>query len=364
MTKYLALLLLLLLSPQSRSQDSSAQQDLQFVQRLRSEGYKNLAEDYLQRLDKVGPPEIKAELPLEMAVTRLERAQEEPDSGKRTAGYRKAAADIRAFLTSNPNHPRADEARLYIARVSVLQGRSQLSRALADPAAARIVTPALREARHTFEAAGEEIKQVVNDIGRKLVPLKNQQPTTPAEKAVKSRLEQNALKGTYDQGLNSYYQALTYPRFAQDSSVIIDRGERIDQAIEHFNALARADVHDPIYWTAKAWGARCLADRGKPKDARQKYEDIRKVADKEPAAAEANRLVRYFDLLTVQENPDLINPKGAALRYLDREARDWLVRYPRFLKTPEGYGIRYLLAELVLEKTENPRADDLNLGAI
>ena len=248
-----SLLLSLVVSANIYSQDGAAFQDIQFVQKLRAEGYKNLAEDYLRRLEKVGAPEIKAELPLELAITRLERATEEPDSAKRIAGYRKAAADFRSFMNANSGHVRFEEAKLYLARVNVLQGRNQLSRALANPASQRLVTPEMREARHTFEIAGAEIKQVVADLGRELAPFKNKPAATPADKAQKARLEQNDHRAIFEQGLNSYYQALTYPRTG-DESIILDRGARLDEALRRFNTLSRLDDRDPLSWTARRLG--------------------------------------------------------------------------------------------------------------
>ena len=114
------------------AQPAPSAEDLRFVHELRARGYSDLAREYLERLSKTASPELKRELPLEMALTNMEAANDEPDSGKRLALYAQARDDLQKFLADNPNHPRAADARFEIARATTLQGKTQLSRALLD----------------------------------------------------------------------------------------------------------------------------------------------------------------------------------------------------------------------------------------
>src|SRR6516162_8800264 len=65
-------------------------EDMRFVRELRSRGYSDLAREYLQKLAQNAPAELKKELPLEIALTNLEAANEEPDSSKRLSLYAQA----------------------------------------------------------------------------------------------------------------------------------------------------------------------------------------------------------------------------------------------------------------------------------
>src|SRR3954454_22431194 len=122
--------LVLLAGGPARAQEAAYQEDMRFVNELRTQGYKDLALEYLQKLSKNPSPELARELPLEIAKTRLEAAGEEPDIQKRMGLYDQARVEFEKFLKENPTHARASEAKLDVAQIMVLQGRTQLSRAL------------------------------------------------------------------------------------------------------------------------------------------------------------------------------------------------------------------------------------------
>jgi hypothetical protein len=342
------------------AQEAAYQEELNFVQRLRGGDYKDLAEQYLQRLEKTASPELKAELPLEMAKTRLSRAGDESDPGRRLALYTQARADLKAFIAANPAHPRVGEAKLDMANVDVRQGKAQLSRALADPAARRFETPDLRKARKFFEDAARELEPVNAEL-QELVK-KYQNASTPKEKALKARAERDALQGEYDFTLNLFDQAQTYPKLGGDAA-IRGRNDRVLEAQKRFDKLSKKDETQAVMWLSLVWLARCDEELGKPKDARAKYADLRTRGERFTAAADAVRLARYFDLLTVYEQPNLLEDKKLdPNKYVEQQARAWISAYPRYLSTPEGYGVRYVLAEVLLVKTKDAKPEELEYG--
>lgn len=130
MTSRLALLAAvaagLLAPPPARGEEPH----LQFARALRENGLPDLAADYLQRLDpKKLSPETAALVPLEVARARFDVATQEGDAGKRTRQFAAARAAYEAFLKSHPNHPKAAEARLDLARLVALQGKHLLGQA-------------------------------------------------------------------------------------------------------------------------------------------------------------------------------------------------------------------------------------------
>src|SRR6516162_4179 len=101
---------------------------LEFVRELRSR-YPDLALEYLNNLRQANPPrDVAAVIPLELAKVRLDLATTEADSGRRLDLYNKARGEFQEFLDKNPNSPLVADARLELARVTVLQGQTQLSR--------------------------------------------------------------------------------------------------------------------------------------------------------------------------------------------------------------------------------------------
>src|SRR5262249_4080605 len=120
----------LLVAGPATAQDASVQDDLRFVEALRKQGKSDLALEYLQQLAKNPSPELQKALPLELARTRLDAAGEEPDSGKRLQFYADARDEFQKWLQANAADPRVSEVKLDVARVAVLQGRTQLSQAL------------------------------------------------------------------------------------------------------------------------------------------------------------------------------------------------------------------------------------------
>ena len=315
-----------ILSPCSLVSWSSARaqapyaEDMRFVRELRSRGYSDLAREYLQKLAQKAPPELKKELPLEIALTNLEAANEEPDSAKRLTLYAQARAECEKFLKDNPGHPRTAEARLEIARATTLQGKTQLSRALLDEDLPTRVAEGLK-ARATLVEAFNQLKQL---------------PSTPETELAK--------------GLNLFDQAQTFLNTGSDKE-LLERGKKVQEAQKVLEKVAGGEVSDPFTWQARAWVARCIQELGEPKKARDRYLEITDTTS--PAARDGRRLARYFILLVAKETKEAPNNRPVP-SYIIERASDWIRDYPG-LGTPESHGVRYLLAEMLLAESENAK---------
>jgi hypothetical protein len=301
-------------------------EDLRFVRELRSRGYSDLAREYLDKLAKNAPPALQKELPLEKALTDMEAAADEPDSGKRMSLYVRARADFQKFLSDNPNHPRAAEARLDIAHATTLQGKAQLSRALLEEDLRSRIAEGLK-ARATLLEAYNLLKQL---------------PSTPQTQLA--------------MGLNLIDQAQTYLNTGSDQEMA-ERGKPVQAAQKILEKLAQGSANDKITWLARVWAARCVQELGEPKKARDKYLEITSATG--PAVQDGKRLARYFLLLVAKETREAPNMRNVESYILER-ASDWMLDYPSYARTPEGYGIRYLAAETLLAEADNPKPD---LGA-
>lgn len=340
----------LLAAGPAAADDASVQEDMRFIQELRRQGKPDLALEYLQRISKNASPELAKQLPLELAKAKLAAAGDEPDSGKRLSLYTEARDELQKWLTANPDSPRGGEVKLDMAQVAVMQGRTQLSRALMNPDFAEEMTPEAARARTMLEDAGAQIKEAAKVLDAELAK---------ADDKEKKKLEDSRLRAELNLALNLFDQAQTYPREAKKGEVLVQRANKVTEAQAAFRKLMSKDDTNPICWVARAWYGRCFHENGDPNKARAEYNVVLN-ADKR-YAAEAQRLARYFLLLAMRETPEL--PKETPA-YIIKTAKDWLSDYPGYLKTPEGYGLRYFLAKVYYQETEeNPKltASDKNI---
>src|SRR5262249_35430051 len=119
--------------------------------------------EYLQTRLK-GNPKYAADLPLEIAASRLELAAREPEAGKRLALFDQARAELQAFVQKNPGHARAAEARLQAAQVAAQQAKAQRPRAVAPPETDDPRKGEFLKARQHFDEAAKELKAVAQQI--------------------------------------------------------------------------------------------------------------------------------------------------------------------------------------------------------
>jgi hypothetical protein len=327
------------------AQEVSYQEDLQFVQRLRSRGEHALALEYLQRLAKNASPDLAKELPLEFAKTKLAAAAEEPESTKRMQAYQQARAAFQEFLDKNPGHPRTAETNLDMAQVAIQEGRTQLSRALMQETEQARIAEAVK-ARTILAAAGARletgVKQLEDQIG-KLPEAK-----TPADKAQRAKLDEYLLHAEIARGLNYFDIAQTY--VSTDTAQRAERAGQIEKARAALEKVAAQDRNNPMAWEVKAWLARCYNELGQPKKALTELASISGERTR-PEAARGRRLARFFGMLVLKESPQLAEGKSAVSQIKDA-AEIWMRDYPAMLKTPEGYGVQYLRAWATFSQIE------------
>jgi hypothetical protein len=336
---------LLLLAPLPSSAEEPPH--LELVKGLRERHYPDLALEYLKKLAQRTdlPSELAARLPLEMARTQLDIASATSDVNQRLSLYLEARKQFDDFLAKNPQSPLAGPARLEIAHVAVLQGKTQLARALRarGPAAAAEAA----KARQLLEDADKQLETVVPLLKAQVDNYPN--PTTAAQKAEKKELEDAYHQAELDRGLNLFDIGRTYVEQANDE-VLKARAKAFDQAADALKKVADGDEKSTHYWLAQAWIGRCLQETGDPKAARRKYADVISAAGKETEAGK--RVARYFRIRIIEEAPDPEEAKKKAQDIHDATIR-WLKDYQAYVHSPEGYGVRFYLAradvELALE---------------
>jgi hypothetical protein len=318
---------------------------LEFVRELRAR-YPDLALEYLNNLRQHNPPaDVAAVIPLELAKVRLDLATAEADTGRRLDLYHKARAEFQEFIDKNPNSPLVGDARLELARVTVLQGKTQLSRALLQEDGAGRQKDALA-ARDTFQQATKQLKDAADLLDKQLE--KYADPKTAQEKADKKALEQARFQAQMDLGLNFIDQAQTY----FDTGKVeqgLERAKVINQAQPLLEKVAKeAEASQPaVAFQARAWSAYCDNQNGDPKKALRRLDDI--IGRAEAAAGPGKRLALFFRMKILLLDPQ-VTPKPDDLAQVHKDAETWLADYPRFKDTPEGCGVRYCLADVIFRQ--------------
>ncbi|HEV3262593.1 MAG TPA: hypothetical protein VG013_37480, partial [Gemmataceae bacterium] len=311
---------------------------LEFARGLRERHYPDLALEWLkkqaQRTDL--PPEVAARLPLEMARTQLDIATATPEIPQRLSLYVEARKQFEDFIAKNPQSPLLGTAKMEIARVALLQGRTQLGRALRENGAAKVSEA--EKARKLLEDAAAQLDKVLPALKEQVDKVPT--PTTPAQKAEKKELEDSYNQAELDKALTLFDQARAYVQEGEEATKA--RGKVLDQAIKDLGKVADGDDKSPYYWQAQAWLGRCMQENGDPKNARRKLADVISAAGKEADAGK--RLARYFRIRVVRESPEVDEAKNLGKELKDAAGR-WLKDYPTFVNTPEGYGVRFYLAE-------------------
>jgi hypothetical protein len=339
------------------AQEPAYQEDLRFVEQLRKRKDSKLALELLQKLKKGAPPALARELMLEEAKTRLEAADEEPDSATRLKLYQEARAGLRQFIAKNPTHPRVAEANLDIARLLNLQGKTELSRAL------------MSDDKKTREAGEKRARATLEDAHKRLeaaaVALEKRRGTLPDPDSAKDkakrdqllaqrrRLDERVYETKLDLAMNLYSQWQT------------GNDAKLQPTVKALQALADASpANSPVRYKALAWLGRCQQVT-ETSSARARATYAKVLDTKAPAAAEGRRLAGYFQLLLTAESP-LDEQKKDLPAILVKNAEAWRKSYPRFHRTPEGFGVSFLLAKTYVGQASNPKLkkpdQDLNLA--
>jgi hypothetical protein len=315
---------------------------LEFVRRLRAKGYNDLALEQIDKLKKLADPALTGVLQLEQARTMLAIAREkEPEA--RPALFAAARAELEAFVRKNPAGPEGAQGRLEIARLAALEGQALLTRALRedDPAVAK-------RAEQQFIQAGQELEAAAKVLANVIADLKD-------DGAVKKQLSQDLLRARFDRASNFIDQALTY---LDISSEVANRkrAEVVDQARQAF--LALADDGGPTGLLASAWLIKVNQEAQAPVEAERFRKRVMDATGKSAQAAQ--RFARLFYMQGVLKNPTIKLDNAKKYRLIEDEGKKWLAAYPAFARSPEGWAVRFEMAQAMYLQaqgmTKDPKA--------
>jgi hypothetical protein len=328
---------------------------VEFVRGLRARYGPRLAEDYLKRLQQQKRLDAEPRLRLELVRTQLELAAGENDLAERIRHYQEAQTEIEKLLQSRPKPDIAAEARFIGLQIVNQHGKALLNQALRQESPDAQQNQATR-ARTVLVEAATRLQQALDQLDAELAKQQGD-AKTPQEREARKGLEDARLQAQMDVGLNYFDQALTLIDTGQrDLNLLRRRAELLGQAQSRLEKVAAADSRNSLCWQARAWTARCFQERDEIREARKRYDEIAK--ETAGAADAGKRLAGYFRLLMLLRALQSQTPAEPGERpelEAQRVADAWRRAYPGHLDTPEGYGVRFVLAEACLRQAETDK---------
>lgn len=307
--------------------DAGPQTPLDLARGLRDAGQADLALEYLDGLaKKPGVPDaVKAELPMERAKCLVEQADDEPDEGAKANRVDEARKAFTDFLAADPNHPRAAEAYLALARLASLDAKAKLAKARRidlpadgagrDDAANRQRAEAVA-ARPLFDEAARRF----DDAARRLDAQAEKAPAGAARR----ELDRARFDARLDAAANLLARAETFLHPTADEKA--ERAKAVDQARAAFAFLTNPNAAAPprVQWVARAWVAECYHEMDQPPKGDEELNRV--LAATGPDADEGKRVARFFRLR--RKFGEAVNAKTAkAFEEPEKLARDWLREY-------------------------------------
>lgn len=287
----------------SIAQEETPETQLQFIRKLRSKGYTDLAMEYLRELEKNPPAKIANELFLENARTLVYHSKKQ-DPEARVGMLNQARESLEAYLKKSATGPEAVKIRMELARLAADQGQAVLSKALREESTEDQQKEAFK-AEELFIQAGKQIGEAF-----KLLP------------------EEDKKEADFELAINLIDQSRTYIDTARREDLNRKKAVLIAQARKLLEKIAEEDKS--VYANkATAWLVKCCQEMQDP-DAASKYykKSINAIG---PGADEAARWGRYFRM----------ESKRNDLKYIKVETEAWFKDYPTYYRSPEGYGVRW-----------------------
>jgi TolA-binding protein len=317
---------------------------LEFARALCGRGMPDLAVDYLERLSQRPPNAIRAVLPLELAKARLDLASGEKNERKRARYFDDARQAFELFLKTHPDHPRAADAALDVARLVAMQGKWLMTEARrkGDANERRSL---LTRARPLFLAAGAKLDDAIRQINARLERLAA--PDSVEAESHRRVLVRAKLQAELESGINLLNGALTLPE--RNVAELKARADEIVKARDAFNKLAKSSDDDPVSWMAQVWVGRCADELDSKSEARKIYEAV--AAEKNPSAEKAASAAALLLLRTAAEETQAPD-RSEQLRAIIAGLEDWLRKNANQPAAADGQMARYLLAVLLDEQAQ------------
>jgi tetratricopeptide (TPR) repeat protein len=313
--------------------DPTVAREQKFLQGLRDRHYFDLVREQLEalRVRPDTPPGLKDVLDLEAGRALLDEASDLSDLDRRRELLDQARVRLDAFVNAHAKHPRAPEARVTLARLSLERGQAATIQANEAPEAAE-KTRRLAEARAAFAEARK-------DYDAAITPLRDAYDSFPKflrEDDPRRPERDNAHVALMDAQIQrilvDYEEAQTYPSGDDKRNGLLDRASA---ELKNFNDTYRRWLAG---YFARMWQAKCYEERGDLGGAMSIYNDL--LSQEDASLTPLKKQVAYFRIIVHGRRDE------HALA-VDR-ASEWLNLFPSSTRTQMGLGVRFQLAKNIL----------------
>ncbi|WP_246522824.1 hypothetical protein [Gemmata palustris] len=325
---------------------------LDLVRGLRENGQVDLAMEYLKQFE--GKPLAGADkgaFLLERAKCLLEVSEYEPDEGTRLGMIAEAKEGLNTFVQDYPDHPRAVEGLLSVAKLTSLDAKEILSRArkmdVPPPSDDADERQAREQAQHKQAKEAEKARPLFQLASSRFASasakLKARLDDPALDPGAKKGLENEAFEAELASGINQFSIAETFmPEEILDGPQKEQRNKFLEQARSKFDKLDQGPPTSRSVWVARAWVAEVIYEQNDFGTATTKVGNILRATA--PEAEDGKRLARFFQLRR-NVRAALAERVAAKITTSENEMRRWLTEFGRAQKpTPEVYAVRYYLA--------------------
>ena len=326
----------------------------QFLQGLRDRGYYDLATEYLEAVRKQpdAPLVIKETAEYEFGRLLLDEAAKSGDLIRRKDLLDQARAKLDGFTKANPNHPKAPEALVELARLLVERGH--LAMLLADETEVQAEKDGkLAEARTSFDQARTAYTsaeaRLKTDFA-KFPAFIADDPAHRDEKAEKERTHTALMQAQLQKAVVDYEQGESFKIGSPE------RTELMGDALAQFEAIYKSYRTQMAGLTARMWQGKCYEERGEYGPAMGIYNELMQHED--PRLRPLQRYVGYFRIIVLAKRKEYALAADEAVRWLQAN------NSPDALRSKEGLGVQLELAKNILAQLPSVEDESAKSAAI
>ncbi len=316
---------------------------LAFLDGLRQRGYYETALDYLASIEEGGlaSNEQRALVPFERAMTLVAYSRTQRDIDNRLQYLNQAEQQLRQFVDSQSEHPKAFAARSELANLIVERARINLEQAKSGDTESLV-----QQARQQFQRAIDELNALAEIVSAELEAIPKVLDTRDRkEAALAQRRTQLRADNLQTELLAAAIREESAGTYGDGSS---DQLEQLAAAAEQYDAIYKKYRSRLAGLYARMYQGRCNAQMGKTKDALAYYGDLLAQPD-EPAD------MRRLKTETLRLAMDCwLAPNERKYLEAIKQATRWIETVPRdFQRDADMLAIRLSLARAFQMQAED-----------
>ncbi len=315
----------------------------EFFQGLRERGYYDLATEYLDTVRKQpdAPLGIKETAEYEFGRLLLDEASKTGDLTRRKDLLDQARTKLDAFTKGSPNHPKAPEALVELARL--LTERGHLAMLMADELENQADKDAkIVEARGSFDLARTAYTSAETRLKTEFEKYPKTFIADTQVRQAKEDVHVALMNAQLQKAVVDYEQGLTYKTGAAE------RNDLMGKALAQFDQIYKSYRTQMAGLTARMWQGKCYEERGELGPAMGVYNEL--MQHQEPLLRPLQRYVGYFRILVLAKRQEYALAADEAARWLAANNN------PAILRSNEGLGVQLELAKNILAQL--PSSDD------